>query len=56
MDLYKKTQAGEDTAKLRIKYTQLQIEVIIKCCKEHGPSKLNLGGNVLFTHLPHEGT
>lgn len=27
LDLYKKTQAGEDTAMLRIKYTQLQIEV-----------------------------
>lgn len=26
LDLYKKTQAGEDTAMLRIKYTQLQIE------------------------------
>lgn len=28
LDLYKKTQAGEDTAMLKIKYTQLQIEVI----------------------------
>ncbi|XP_023259443.1 RNA-binding protein 26-like, partial [Seriola lalandi dorsalis] len=26
LDLYKKTQAGEDTALLKIKYTQLQIE------------------------------
>lgn len=26
LDLYKKTQAGEDTAMLKIKYTQLQIE------------------------------
>lgn len=29
LDLYKKTQAGEDTAMLKIKYTQLQIEVLI---------------------------
>lgn len=28
LDLYKKTQSGEDTATLKIKYTQLQIEVI----------------------------
>lgn len=28
LDLYKKTQAGEDTALLKIKYTQLQIEVL----------------------------
>ncbi len=28
LDLYKKSQAGEDTAMLKIKYTQLQIEVI----------------------------
>lgn len=28
LDLYKKTQAGEDTAMLKIKYTQLQIEVM----------------------------
>lgn len=27
LDLYKKTQAGEDTALLKLKYTQLQIEV-----------------------------
>lgn len=27
LDLYQKTQAGEDTALLKIKYTQLQIEV-----------------------------
>ena len=27
MDLYKKSQAGEDIALLKIKYTQLQIEV-----------------------------
>uniref|UniRef100_A0AAY4DS12 RNA-binding protein 26 n=1 Tax=Denticeps clupeoides TaxID=299321 RepID=A0AAY4DS12_9TELE len=26
LDLYKKTQAGEDTAQLKIKYTQLQLE------------------------------
>lgn len=30
LDLYKKTQAGEDTAMLKIKYTQLQIEVMTK--------------------------
>lgn len=28
LDLYKKTQAGEDTAQLKIKYTQLQLEVM----------------------------
>ena len=28
MDLYKKTQAGEDTAQLKIKYTQLQLEAL----------------------------
>lgn len=27
LDLYKKSQAGEDTAMLKMKYTQLQIEV-----------------------------
>lgn len=27
LDLYKKMQAGEDTAQLRKKYTQLQLEV-----------------------------
>ncbi len=27
LDLYKKMQAGEDTAELKIKYTQLQLEV-----------------------------
>jgi len=27
LDLYQKTQAGEDTALLKMKYTQLQIEV-----------------------------
>ena len=27
LDLYQKSQAGEDTAQLKIKYTQLQIEV-----------------------------
>ena len=27
LDLYKKSQAGEDIALLKIKYTQLQIEV-----------------------------
>lgn len=29
LDLYKKTQSGEDMALLKIKYTQLQIEVQI---------------------------
>jgi len=28
LDLYKKTQAGEDIALLKMKYTQLQIEVL----------------------------
>jgi len=30
LDLYKKIQAGEDTAELKIKYTQLQLEVFHK--------------------------
>lgn len=30
LDLYKKVQAGEDTAELKIKYTQLQLEVFHK--------------------------
>lgn len=28
LDLYKKSQAGEDTAMLKLQYTQLQIEVV----------------------------
>lgn len=28
LDLYKKIQAGEDTSQLKIKYTQLQLEVL----------------------------
>lgn len=28
LDLYKKSQSGEDTAMLKLQYTQLQIEVL----------------------------